>query len=183
MAGVFPASSPSAPSAPASTWLNLPIFFKLSNADFRVSFRLFSRIHPSLSHSGSSGFGMLSRAVCKRRKPTITDVCTMQRRRQRLSEKVSYPCLPPCLQRLFLVSFSSSNTNENKWPLTVVNNLIGFVLKMVDDASVILSKFPRKWLHLVFQNHDGFKEVGILEIVYMVAPLRAALDLQGAACC
>lgn len=87
MAGVFPPSSPSAPSPPASTWLNLPSVFKLSSADLKVSFRLFSRIHPSLSHSGSSGLAMLSREVCSRRKPTITDICARQWERQRASAR------------------------------------------------------------------------------------------------
>lgn len=100
MAGVFIPSPPSAPSASASTWLNLPIFFKLSSADLRVSFRLFSRIQPSLSHSGSSGFAMLSRDVCRRRKPAITDICAMQWKRQRVSGKPLYPC--PCLHHSLL---------------------------------------------------------------------------------
>lgn len=67
-----------ATSPPSSTLLPLPMAFILAMMSVNVSFTVFSRIQPSLSLSGSSGFARVDREVLTYCRPTVTAICKGQ---------------------------------------------------------------------------------------------------------
>lgn len=61
-----------AASAPSSTLAPLPMAFILAMMSVNVSFTVFSRIQPSLSLSGSSGFASVDRELFTYCRPMVT---------------------------------------------------------------------------------------------------------------